>query len=62
MTQATAAPATPATGTDSLLDLFGVCLHVHSLLYIHKDDPNALPGLSEAYADLHATIERVIGV
>jgi hypothetical protein len=57
-------PATSArtdhSSTDELLELFGVCLRAHSLLFLHREDLFALPGIAQLYEDLTDVLDRAV--
>jgi len=56
-----ATPTCTERSTDELVDLFGVCLRAHSLLFLHRADLAALPGISELYEDLTDVLDRAVG-
>ena len=51
---------TPSLSAPPALDLFGVCLKAHRLLYLNKEEVAAIPGFAELYDDIHAAIEDAI--
>ena len=52
--------ATLPQTADPTLDVFGVCLKAHRLLYVYKEQAAAIPGFSELYDDLTTAIEHAL--
>jgi len=62
MTSPRHAPEQDSTCASQIQDLFGVCLRVRHLLYMHKKDTTAIPGLPELYEELDAAVARAVSV